>query len=147
MGTGKGKDGKNAVESGKYVRYTLEQIEVLEQIYNECPKPSSTRRQQIIKELPILSNIGQKQLKVWFQNRRCREKQRKESSRLQNWNTKLNAMNQILLEENERLQKQTSQLSTENEYLRQQLQMQHANTDLSRRSNQHVCTNFWPCLY
>ena len=57
-------------ESTKYVRYTSEQVEVLERIYSECPKPSSSRRQQIIKDHPILSNIGQKQLKVWFQNRR-----------------------------------------------------------------------------
>lgn len=141
MGTGKGKDGKNATDSNKYVRYTLEQVEVLERIYNECPKPSSTRRQQLIKEIPILSNIGQKQLKVWFQNRRCREKQRKEICRLQNWNTKLNAMNQILVEENERLQKQTAQLISENRCLRQQLQMQqHTHTDVNNRLPQQVIT-------
>ena len=58
---------------------------------------------------------------------RCREKQRKETSRLQNWNSKLNAMNQLLLEENERLQKQATQLSSENQYLRQQLHVQQPN--------------------
>ena len=71
-------------ESTKYVRYTSEQVEVLERIYSECPKPSSSRRQQIIKDHPILSNIGQKQLKVWFQNRRYAElyKRQRISSKL-----------------------------------------------------------------
>ena len=55
---------------GKYVRYTAEQVEALERVYSECPKPSSTRRQQLIRECPILSNIESKQIKVWFQNRR-----------------------------------------------------------------------------
>lgn len=56
--------------SGKYVRYTNEQVEALERVYHECPKPSSIRRHQLIKESPILSNIEPKQIKVWFQNRR-----------------------------------------------------------------------------
>jgi homeobox-leucine zipper protein len=56
--------------SGKYVRYTAEQIEALEKVYVECPKPSSMRRQQLIQENPVLSNIEPKQIKVWFQNRR-----------------------------------------------------------------------------
>lgn len=55
---------------GKYVRYTAEQVEALERVYAECPKPSSTRRQQLIRECPILANIESKQIKVWFQNRR-----------------------------------------------------------------------------
>jgi hypothetical protein len=53
------------------VRYTPEQVEALERVYGECPKPSSLRRQQLIRECPILSNIEPKQIKVWFQNRRC----------------------------------------------------------------------------
>ena len=57
-------------DAGKYVRYTPEQVEALERVYNECPKPSSLRRQQLIRECPILSNIDPKQIKVWFQNRR-----------------------------------------------------------------------------
>ena len=56
--------------SGKYVRYTAEQVEALERVYAECPKPSSLRRQQLIRDCPILSNIEPKQIKVWFQNRR-----------------------------------------------------------------------------
>ncbi|KAI4343094.1 hypothetical protein MLD38_027637 [Melastoma candidum] len=109
------------MDNGKYVRYTPEQVEALERVYNECPKPSSLRRQQLIRECPILSNIEPKQIKVWFQNRRCREKQRKEAFRLQTVNRKLTAMNKLLMEENDRLQKQVSQLVYENGYMRQQL--------------------------
>jgi len=58
------------LDAGKYVRYTAEQVEALERVYAECPKPSSLRRQQLIRECPILSNIEPKQIKVWFQNRR-----------------------------------------------------------------------------
>ncbi|MCI25476.1 homeobox-leucine zipper protein REVOLUTA-like, partial [Trifolium medium] len=107
--------------SGKYVRYTAEQIEALEKVYVECPKPSSLRRQQLIRENPVLSNIEPKQIKVWFQNRRCREKQRKESSELQTLNRRLAAMNKLLTEENDRLQKQVSQLVNENGFMRQQI--------------------------
>ncbi|XP_010535608.1 PREDICTED: homeobox-leucine zipper protein REVOLUTA [Tarenaya hassleriana] len=112
---------KHLDSSGKYVRYTAEQVEALERVYAECPKPSSLRRQQLIRECPILSNIEPKQIKVWFQNRRCRDKQRKESSRLQSVNRKLSAMNKLLMEENDRLQKQVSQLVCENGYMKQQL--------------------------
>ncbi|KAL4591528.1 hypothetical protein LXL04_004496 [Taraxacum kok-saghyz] len=122
---------KHQLDNGKYVRYTTEQVEALERVYAECPKPSSLRRQQLIRECPILSNIEPKQIKVWFQNRRCREKQRKESSRLQTVNKKLSAMNKLLMEENDRLQKQVSQLVNENGYMRQQL---HTSTDVSCES-------------
>ncbi|CAL9204830.1 unnamed protein product [Musa hybrid cultivar] len=118
---GKGQQQAAAMEAGKYVRYTPEQVEALERVYNECPKPSSLKRQQLIRECPILSNIEPKQIKVWFQNRRCREKQRKEASRLQTVNRKLTAMNKLLMEENDRLQKQVSHLVYENGYMRQQL--------------------------
>jgi homeobox-leucine zipper protein len=66
------KDGKggNGIDNGKYVRYTPEQVEALERLYHDCPKPSSIRRQQLIRECPILSHIEPKQIKVWFQNRR-----------------------------------------------------------------------------
>ncbi|KAK9676717.1 hypothetical protein RND81_11G095000 [Saponaria officinalis] len=111
----------STADAGKYVRYTAEQVEALERVYAECPKPSSFRRQQLIRECPILSNIESKQIKVWFQNRRCREKQKKESSQLQTVNRKLAAMNKLLMEENDRLQKQVSQLVNENGFMRQQL--------------------------
>ncbi|KAJ0492060.1 putative transcription factor & lipid binding HD-SAD family [Helianthus annuus] len=110
------------MDNGKYVRYTPEQVEALERLYHECPKPSSIRRQQLIRECPILSNIEPKQIKVWFQNRRCREKQRKEASRLQSVNRKLTAMNKLLMEENDRLQKQVSHLVYENGCFRQHTQ-------------------------
>ncbi|KAM1342194.1 homeobox-leucine zipper protein REVOLUTA-like [Malus sylvestris] len=116
------------LDAGKYVRYTSEQVEALERVYAECPKPSSLRRQQLIRECSILSNIEPRQIKVWFQNRRCREKQRKESSRLQTVNRKLSAMNKLLMEENDRLQKQVSQLVCENGYMRQQLHSASAAT-------------------
>lgn len=61
------------MDNGKYVRYTPEQVEALERLYHDCPKPSSMRRQQLIRECPILSNIEPKQIKVWFQNRRYYE--------------------------------------------------------------------------
>ncbi|XP_068664718.1 homeobox-leucine zipper protein REVOLUTA-like isoform X2 [Aristolochia californica] len=123
------------LDTGKYVRYTAEQVDALERLYAECPKPSSMRRQQLIRECPILSNIEPRQIKVWFQNRRCREKQRKESSRLQTVNRKLTAMNKLLMEENERLQKQVSQLVYENGHMRQQLQSASlAGTDTSCES-------------
>ncbi|KAE8728607.1 Homeobox-leucine zipper protein HOX32 [Hibiscus syriacus] len=116
------------IDSSKYVRYTPEQVEALERVYNECPKPSSLRRQQLIRECPILSNIEPKQIKVWFQNRRCREKQRNEASRLQTVNRKLTAMNKLLMEENDRLQKQVSHLVYENGYMKKQLQTASATT-------------------
>ncbi|PSR89964.1 Homeobox-leucine zipper protein like [Actinidia chinensis var. chinensis] len=119
---------KHLAAGGKYVRYTAEQIEALERVYAECPKPSSLRRQQLIRECPILANIEPKQIKVWFQNRRCREKQRKESCQLQTVNRKLTAMNKLLMEENDRLQKQVSQLVCENGYMRQQLHSASAAT-------------------
>uniref|UniRef100_A0A5B6YRS8 Putative homeobox-leucine zipper protein HOX32 n=1 Tax=Davidia involucrata TaxID=16924 RepID=A0A5B6YRS8_DAVIN len=116
------KESNKQMDSSKYVRYTPEQVEALERVYTECPKPSSLKRQQLIRECPILSNIEPKQIKVWFQNRRCREKQRKEASRLQTVNRKLTAMNKLLMEENDRLQKQVSHLVYENGYMRQQMQ-------------------------
>ncbi|GAB4842290.1 Homeobox-leucine zipper protein ATHB-15 [Ancistrocladus abbreviatus] len=128
------KDGKGVMDNGKYVRYTPEQVDALERVYHECPKPSSLRRQQLIRECPILSNIEPNQIKVWFQNRRCREKQRKEASRLQAVNRKLTAMNKLLMEENDRLQKQVSQLVYENGHFRQRTQKTFASKDTSCES-------------
>ncbi|KAL6980360.1 Homeobox-leucine zipper protein hox32 [Sarracenia purpurea var. burkii] len=106
---------------GKYTRYTAEQIEVLEKVFAECPKPTSLHRQQMIRNNPILSNLEPKQIKVWFQNRRRREKQKKEAINLQSVNKKLTTANKLLKEENECLQKEVSQLVYENECIRQQL--------------------------
>ncbi|CAM6006932.1 unnamed protein product [Sphagnum balticum] len=111
--------------SGKYERFTEEQMEALERLYHECPKPSSIRLQQLIWEAPVLASIEPKQIKVWFQNRRrCREKQqkKKEPTRsLVSMNAKLTALNKLLVEENERLARHTSQLTLDNRMLRQQL--------------------------
>ena len=63
--------------------------------------------------------------------RRCREKQRKEASRLQTVNRKLTAMNKLLMEENDRLQKQVSHLVYENGYMRTQLQTVSSTTILN----------------
>ncbi|KAJ1282140.1 hypothetical protein BS78_03G027600 [Paspalum vaginatum] len=129
------KEAAAAMDASKYVRYTPEQVEALERLYYECPKPSSLRRQQLVRDCPVLANVDPKQIKVWFQNRRCREKQRKESSRLQALNRKLTAMNKLLMEENDRLQKQVSQLVYENGYYRQQTQSAGlATTDTSCES-------------
>ncbi|XP_051183882.1 homeobox-leucine zipper protein HOX10 [Lolium perenne] len=122
-------------DSGKYVRYTPEQIEALERVYADCPKPTSSRRQQLLRDCPTLANIEARQIKVWFQNRRCRDKLRKESSRLESVNRKVAAMNKLLMEENERLQKQVSQLVHENAQVRQQLKSSSMPNDTSCESN------------
>ncbi|XP_043703653.1 homeobox-leucine zipper protein HOX32-like [Telopea speciosissima] len=84
------------MDSSKCVRYTPEQVEALERVCSERPNPSSMRR--------------------------CREKQRKDASCVQTANRKLTAMNKLLMEENDRLQKQVSHLMYENGFMRQQLQ-------------------------
>nr|ABG73232.1 class III HD-Zip protein HDZ32 [Selaginella kraussiana] len=132
------KDKGGDLDSGKYIRYTPEQVEALERVYHECPKPSSIRRQQIVRDYPVLANIEPRQIKVWFQNRRCREKQRKETSRLQSVNSSLTAMNKIIMEENERLTKHSSQLSLDNQLLRQQLQQLRNNQDPDRKSSDRL---------
>ncbi|CAL5415341.1 unnamed protein product [Camellia sinensis] len=122
------------LDAGKYVRYIGEQVEALERVYAKCPKSSSLRQQQLIRDCPILSNIEPKQIKVWFQNRRCREKQRKEASRLQTVNRKMTAMNKLLMEKNDQLQKQVTQLVCENGFMRQQLHTASTTTDASCES-------------
>ncbi|XP_052149145.1 homeobox-leucine zipper protein HOX9-like isoform X1 [Oryza glaberrima] len=71
MRSGSGSDGggydKAGMDSGKYVQYTPGQVEALERVYAECPKPRFSRRQQLLCELSILANIEPKQkIKVWF---------------------------------------------------------------------------------
>ncbi|KAI3519120.1 hypothetical protein L1887_08145 [Cichorium endivia] len=61
------------MDNGKYVRFTPEQVEALESLYHDC-LTNSLRREQLIHECPILSNIEPKQIKVWFQNRRKAKK-------------------------------------------------------------------------
>jgi homeobox-leucine zipper protein len=64
------KEAAAAMDASKYVRYTPEQVEALERLYYECSKPSSLRRQQLVRDCPVLANVDPKQIKVWFQNRR-----------------------------------------------------------------------------
>ncbi|KAK2430073.1 Homeobox-leucine zipper family protein / lipid-binding START domain-containing protein [Trifolium repens] len=87
----------NAVEfnSTGDVIVSAEQVQASERVYAQCPKPSSLHRQQLIRECPIFANIEPKQIKVWFQNRRCREKRRKEACTLQSVNRKLSAKNKL----------------------------------------------------
>ncbi|KAG9131769.1 hypothetical protein Leryth_009510 [Lithospermum erythrorhizon] len=107
--------------SGRYARYTVEQVEVLEKVYDECPKPNNLRRQKLVSDFPVLANIEPKQIKIWFQNRRCRERQQNATSRLHSLNKKLAATNKMLMEENDRLKKQVTLLVSENGFMRQQL--------------------------
>ncbi|KAG6538722.1 hypothetical protein ZIOFF_003850 [Zingiber officinale] len=59
---------------------------------------------------------------------RCPEKQRKESFWLLTVNRKLSAMNKLLMEENDRLQKQVSELVYQNGHMRQQVQNAYVTT-------------------
>ncbi|KAL0402241.1 UNVERIFIED_CONTAM: hypothetical protein Slati_4254000 [Sesamum latifolium] len=65
------KGAKSGHEQGtKYTRYTEAQIEVLEKVYAECSNPDYFQRSKILWEQPHLRGIDNKQLKVWFQNRK-----------------------------------------------------------------------------
>lgn len=117
-------------------------MEALEGLYHQCPKPSSLRRQQLIRECPLFSNVDPKQIKVWFQNRRCRETQRKEASRLKSVNRKLNAMNRLLVEENGRLQTQVSRLVYDNGNFRQHLHNKYVS--IADTNSESVVAISWP---
>ena len=54
----------------KYVRYSSEQVEALERLYRQCPKPSLQQRLLLVRDCAPLCNIDPQQIKVWFQNRR-----------------------------------------------------------------------------
>ncbi|GER48937.1 homeobox leucine-zipper protein [Striga asiatica] len=102
--------GENA---GRYVRYTEKQIEALDRGYAECPNPNRFQRAEIIREEPALRGLDNKQLKIWFQNRRSREKQKKESDDIMLENRRLTAANNLLRQENDELQQQlTSHITT-----------------------------------
>ncbi|KAG8390799.1 hypothetical protein BUALT_Bualt01G0121100 [Buddleja alternifolia] len=123
-------------EGGRYARYTEEQIEILEKVYAKNSNPNCYQRAEIMSEEPLLMGIDKKQLKVWFQNRRCREKQKKEYSELEAENKKLTKANKALRVENNSLQKKLTQLMYENEDLRNQVLHLTSNIttrDLSRK--------------
>ncbi|KAL8533111.1 hypothetical protein ACS0TY_009383 [Phlomoides rotata] len=115
--TGRGV-GRGREDGGRYARYSEEQIEILERVYAKCSNPTHLQRQQIMHDHPTLRAIDHKQLKVWFQNRRCRERQKKESGGLVLENKRLVSANKQLKEENNGLQKKLAQLMSENEDLR-----------------------------
>ncbi len=74
---------------------------------------------------------------------RCREKQRKESSRLVTVNAKLTALNKLLMEENERLSKHSSQLTLDNHLLRQELQQMPATPGKRKLPDQVSESRLW----
>lgn len=78
--------------------------------------------QKIVEGTVLSASLTFKFFFSLFISHRCREKQRKEASRLQTVNRKLTAMNKLLMEENDRLQKQVSHLVYENGFMRTQLQ-------------------------
>ncbi|KAL2525840.1 Homeobox-leucine zipper protein REVOLUTA [Abeliophyllum distichum] len=117
-----GKGTKRRREVGaKYARYTDEQIALLEKLYAECQNPSRIQRLQILNAHPVLKDIENRQLKIWFQNRRCREKQKKENSELLSENRSLIAANKLLRQEIDVCVKNMAQLVSENEHLRNQV--------------------------
>jgi homeobox-leucine zipper protein len=66
---------------------------------------------------------------------RCREKQRKEATRLLALNEKLKAMNKVLVKQNDNLSKQAFQFVSQNNFLRRQLKLlkeQSTNLDGSK---------------
>ncbi|OIS97846.1 homeobox-leucine zipper protein athb-8, partial [Nicotiana attenuata] len=84
--------------------------------------PSSAADSGVTNSVQYRAKTDQDDYRVVLCKCRCREKQRKESSRLQAVNKKLTAMNKLLMEENDRLQKQVSQLVYENSFFCQQTQ-------------------------
>ncbi|GER29858.1 homeobox leucine-zipper protein [Striga asiatica] len=106
---------------GRYVRYTEKQIEALDRVYAECPIPNRFQQAEIICEEPALRGLDNKQLKIWFQNRRSREKQKKESDDIMLENRRLTAANNLLRQENDDLRQHVTQLTNENEHLRNQI--------------------------
>ncbi|GMN68117.1 hypothetical protein TIFTF001_037176 [Ficus carica] len=64
--SGNSNNNNKQMDSSKYVRYAPEQVEALDRVYPECPKPSSLRRQQLIRESPILCNIEPNRSKSGF---------------------------------------------------------------------------------
>ncbi|XP_042017942.1 homeobox-leucine zipper protein HOX9-like [Salvia splendens] len=112
---------KRREEGGKYARYSEDQIAVLEKAYAVCSNPNHFQRQQMMRDQPALRGIDHKQLKVWFQNRRCREKQKKENGDVAAENRRLHEANKMLKEENDGLNQKLIITISENGELRHQV--------------------------
>ncbi|XP_022850174.1 homeobox-leucine zipper protein HOX10-like isoform X5 [Olea europaea var. sylvestris] len=115
MGTGRP---PRLEEVEKHVTYTDEQIELLEKIYVECPNPTRSQRSQIVQEHPILNGIENRQIKIWFQNCRCCERNKKEKEEFLLMTRNLRAINTMLVEENNLLQNEVAQKMQLRENLR-----------------------------
>ncbi|KAG6473706.1 hypothetical protein ZIOFF_067623 [Zingiber officinale] len=68
---------------------------------------------------------------------KCPEKQRKESFWLLTVNRKISAMNKLLMEENDRLQKQVSELVYQNGHMRQQVKFLNASFPVISNGHAH----------
>ncbi|XP_075494855.1 homeobox-leucine zipper protein HOX9-like [Primulina tabacum] len=108
-------------EGEKHIRYTDEQIRVLEKVYAQSPNPNRSQRENLIRQHPTLNGIDNKQLKIWFQNRRSRCKQKKEHEDILAENKKLKVANSLLREEKNALLKRVAELVRENDRFRSQL--------------------------
>ncbi|KZV14626.1 homeobox-leucine zipper protein REVOLUTA [Dorcoceras hygrometricum] len=115
--------GRRGREEGheKHIRYTDEQIRVLERAFSECSNPDRSQREQLKHQHPILNGIDNKQLKIWFQNHRSREKQKKEHGVILAENTKLQLAMKLLREDNNVLLKRVAELVRETDCLRSQI--------------------------
>lgn len=64
------KDIKRIHENDNIMCYSDEQLAIFEQLYAQCPHPSASQRQQMKRDHVALKDIEDKQIKIWFQNRR-----------------------------------------------------------------------------
>ncbi|KAK1284927.1 Homeobox-leucine zipper protein ROC4 [Acorus calamus] len=84
-------------DDNNYQRYTKEQIEVLQNIFDRCPNPDEKER----RELSQLLKLSKSQIKFWFQNRRSYMKiqmERQENSLLKEENERIRKENEALME-------------------------------------------------
>lgn len=106
----------------KFVPYSPDQVNVLENFFVECEKPSHTMRLAMIHENSVLSNLDSQQIQAWFDNRRFLEKKKKEAFVFNLLNEKIAAIGRLLLLENVFLHREMQQLLRENKCIRKLLQ-------------------------
>ncbi|XP_022850175.1 homeobox-leucine zipper protein HOX10-like isoform X6 [Olea europaea var. sylvestris] len=138
MGTGRP---PRLEEVEKHVTYTDEQIELLEKIYVECPNPTRSQRSQIVQEHPILNGIENRQIKIWFQNCRCCERNKKEKEEFLLMTRNLRAINTMLVEENNLLQNEVAQKMQLRENLRNLLIATASVADLGHETDAFPAAN------